>query len=558
MRNIILRLSLLICLVTINPALYAANLAASVDRNPIMVGESFALTVTADFKTNSNNLDHSALLKDFVVGATSVGNNTRIVNGEISQQTTWNINLRQSTAGTYTIPAFELDGVKSAPISVKVIEQPTSGDTQSANEDIKLVTHFNHDNAYVGQQLLYQVKLYIGASLQRAQLQAPSLEGAEISPLGEDADSSEILNGRRYRVITRNYSIRPIKAGQFDLKGSVFRGDISLSQRTSFFNNGRSKPVTLISDSKPFTVSEIPNNFPGQWLVSAHVALEDSWTDTGDYIVGEPITRTITLTAADTTVEQLPEISPDFGPTFNTYPDKKATQQGLNGTTLIAQAIQKTAVIPSEPGNFVIPAFKLPWFDSSTKTTRWATIPAKNITVLPSKQSPIPAPTSSTGSLPEPPPAESKPPTSAGLDNTASTDLLYWQAATVVLLLLLLISLVIIFKQRNAKLIHTPALSNEPVEPLRASLEKALSENNSNAILKLLPLWLSQYHQLDIKQLEAIDPQLADAYQGLAKQRYGNSNDEVDFNKFSSSFAKFCKARKSTPSDTLTSLYPKS
>lgn len=556
MGNMILRLCLLASMLVLAPIINATTLSVSVDRNPIMVGETFTLTVTADFKTSANNLDHSALLKEFVVGSTSVGSNTRIVNGEISQQTTWNITLHQTNAGTYTIPAFEVNGTKSQPIEIKVIKQPTAGTKQGANEDVRLVTTFEHDQAFVGQQLLYQVKLYIGTSLQRAQLQAPSLQGAEITPLGEDSDSSEILDGRRYRVITRNYSIRPTQAGDFELTGSVFRGDISLSQRTSFFNNGRSKPVTIIADSKPFTVAPIPANFPGQWLVSAHVALEDKWSEKDQYIVGEPITRTITLTAADTIVEQLPELTPDFGPSFNTYPDKRTSQQGLNDTTLIAQAVQKFAVIPSQPGQFIIPEVKLAWFNSSTQQIAWASIPAKTISVIAGKQSnaaPIAAPAAAPLEKAQDTVVADQP--LVGKTNEAGA-LVWWQLGCAVLSLLLFVCMAIIIKQRRGPARAAPA---EPQRPpsLQLQLEKALRQEDSNVILKLMPMWLAKYHRIDISQLESVDSALASAYQALAKQQFGNAKVDVDFAMFTKRFSAFCKMRQEKNTAPLSGLYPK-
>jgi len=528
----------------------ATTLNASVDRNPVMVGESFTLTVTANIKTNRNTLDTSALLKDFIVGSTSVGSNTRIVNGEMSQQTSWNISLQHLTAGTYTIPSLGLDGATTQPIIVKIVEQPSAGKTQSDEQEIRLVANFEHNSAYVGQQLLYQVKLYIGASLQRAQLQAPTLEGADITPLGEDADSSEILDGRRYRVITRNYSIVPTKPGQFQLKGSVFRGDISLSQRTSFFNNGRSKPVTLISDSQPFVVHAIPKDFPGDWLVSAHVVLQDEWSEQTQYIVGEPITRTITLTAANTTVEQLPPITPEFGDNLNIYPDKRTTQQGLNGTTMIAQAVQKIAVIPGSAGRFVIPEVKIPWFNSATQQVAWATIAPKTIEVAA-------APSSSTAQPSAPAVKHVNTETTTLPTPTlisASPSLLYWQLATAILSFLLLICTVIIYVQRNATFVAVPKAA--PVtNDLQRRLEQAMAQRNANQILKLLPMWLTKTHQLDLDQLMNINPDLAQTYQLLAQNQFGHQKTAIDYSQLTKQFKSFCNT--GAPSrDSLLKLYP--
>jgi len=513
-----------------------------------MVGESFTLNVVANYSANRNRLDTSPLLSKFIVGSTSVSNNSSYINGKISQMTTWSITLVQQNAGHYTIPALSIDGVSSAPITIKVITQPTAGNTQSDNQDVRLVADFSHDSAYVGQQLLYQVKLYIGASLQRAQLQAPTLEGAQIAPLGEDIDSNEILDGRRYRVITRNYSIKPTQAGQFQLTGSVFRGDINLSGRTSYFNNGRSKPVTLISDSKPFTVRPIPATFPGQWLVSAQVALEDKWSDNTEFTVGEPITRTITLTAANTTPEQLPALDIDAGPHFNIYPDKRTSQQGLKGTTLIAQAVQKIATIPTQPGTFVLPEVKLAWFNSSTGQVEWASIAAKSLEIMPAKDQPqAPVPTVT-------PIVTQQTPNNSTVVPVVSSSLWYWQLATSLLSLALIVCLMYIKKIRQQPVMTVTAPSHKP-SSLRQRLNHAITEGDASQVLMLMPLWLSEQHQIDMLELQARDPQLANAYQLLAKSAYSAQPSTFDFKAFKRLFSAFCNTTRQSH-DSLLNLYP--
>lgn len=556
MRTIKHQLIGIFCLLSLCNSVWAQNiLTASVDRNPVMVGETFTLTVTANNKVDNNQLDTSALLKQFVVGSTSVGSNTRIVNGEMSQQTSWNIRLTQRDAGKYTIPSFELNGARSAPIEVNVIEQPKTGATSTEQQDVKLVVNFGQKNAYVGQQLLYQVKLYIAAPLQRAQLQAPSLTGAEVTALGEDSDSTELLNGKRYRVITRHYNIRPMQPGDFELKGSVFRGDISLSQRTSFFNNGRSKPVTLIGDSQPFKVLPIPTDFPGQWLVSNHVALEDNWNDADAYRVGEPITRTITLTVADATQEQLPDVIASYPDTLKTYPDKKTTQQGLNQTTIVAQSVQKVAIIPSKAGMFIIPEIKLPWFDATSQKVRWATIPEKNINVLPAIDqapttvSPPVAPTATTVQT-------STPTNNIEQQSTSQPDnkLWLWQTACAILLVIALVNGFIIFTLMKKRKIM-PVIPSADIPMVERSLQQAINNKNIGGVCHLFPLWLNQTKQMDLAKLALVAPELAKSYNALIAQRYGNKESNNNVDTFSGYFSEFYSRKDNIVDDKLSGLY---
>ena len=116
----VMRLLCCLLLIAAAPLWAATQLQASVDKNPVLAGEFFILTITADDTINSEQPDTSVLLKDFVVGPTSVGTRTNIINGEISKQTSWSVKLMTRKEGTYTIPAFTVAGVSSKPIELTV------------------------------------------------------------------------------------------------------------------------------------------------------------------------------------------------------------------------------------------------------------------------------------------------------------------------------------------------------------------------------------------------------------------------------------------------------
>ncbi|MGL5360864.1 MAG: BatD family protein, partial [Shewanella sp.] len=188
---------LLLLIGVAQPALAITKMEAAVDRNPVMEGEYFVLNISVDDEVDTGKLDTSALLKDFIVGRTSVSRSTQIMNFDAVRETRWQVLLAPKQAGQLTIPAFSIDGVSSAPIALNVVKtgsQPTQMNTLFI--DAKVST----DEAYVGQLITYKVKLYLAVELQRGVLSAPVIEGAQIKQIGEDRDSSEIVEGRRYRV----------------------------------------------------------------------------------------------------------------------------------------------------------------------------------------------------------------------------------------------------------------------------------------------------------------------------------------------------------------------
>lgn len=117
-KRIILFLSLLILSQT---SLALDNLTASVDKNPVLTGEYFTLSIIAEGKVKGTIPDVSALSNDFVTSPVNTSSRTSIINGSVSSSTTWQMQLVARTPGTYTIPALEVDGETTQPIEIKVV-----------------------------------------------------------------------------------------------------------------------------------------------------------------------------------------------------------------------------------------------------------------------------------------------------------------------------------------------------------------------------------------------------------------------------------------------------
>ena len=103
----LLQSTLIVFLLTLllSTAAYADvnSLEATIDRNPVMLDEAIRLTVTADGSADRDAFDSSPLLKDFVVGRTSVSSQTSIVNFDTKRTTVWTTTLFPRKEGTFTI-----------------------------------------------------------------------------------------------------------------------------------------------------------------------------------------------------------------------------------------------------------------------------------------------------------------------------------------------------------------------------------------------------------------------------------------------------------------------
>jgi hypothetical protein len=378
---VVKRIAILLMLVTSFSSAALTQLKATTDKNPVMVKESFILTVEANDKISTSLLRTDILLKDFVVGNTSASSQTQIVNGQIRHATIWTILLIAKNAGDFTIPAFEIENVRTQPIAIKVIV--ASKQSSQKPKDAFLETLISKDTVYLQSSIEFTTKLYLALEIQRGSLTEPSMENANIRQIGKDQDSSELKNGTRYRVVKRVYSITPQRSGSYKIKPPVFNGELVSGTKRSFFSGyNNAKPISVVGDELEVNVLPIPTQYAGQWLPSEFVALAEEWQpDSGTYTVGDPITRIITLTAVGVSEEQLPEIQVNYPTSVKTYPDQSTLNSAIRNDRLIAQRKDSTAIVPNEAGQLAFEEVKIPWWNTRTNTMEYATLPARTISV---------------------------------------------------------------------------------------------------------------------------------------------------------------------------------
>lgn len=545
------------------PALALTELMATVDRNPVVKGEYFVLNLVADDDLSASALDTSALLKDFMVGRTSVGRSTQIINFNSHKETRWQILLSPKNVGLVTIPQFTINKVDSAPIILTVTSQ---GSARSEVKNLYVETQVSSNEAYVGQLITYKVKLYLALELQRGVLSAPSLEGAQIKQLGEDKDGTEIINGRRLRVIERTYAIIADAPGELVIEGATFSGDVLIeAQRgNGMFGFNESRPMQAQGEKQVITVQPIPESYQGKWFVSDLVLLKETWPDENTELeVGTPITRTVTLIASNTDDTSLPDIEFNAPDGLKIYPEKPQRQTFVRDNQIVSQYSITMAIVPSKAGSFELPEVRVPWWNPHLKRQEVASLPAKSITVG-KNQNPMTVPDVQNFA-----PAASNNP---------------WPWISLIFALLWLITLLMWRKsldQAKHQGPHTPqeVASDEPSPevpatnikarravksgslPIQAELttiEAALKEQHIPLALSLLQAYFSQrmHRSMTLDQISALSDPLGQALNTLQARQYSDSTQDIDIKSFLAEIRQALPDDKQVKKTLLTSLNP--
>lgn len=413
LKRLIALFAALICL--LGPAQALAAFQAFVDRNPVAADESFTLMLKSDENLDSNP-DLSVLKNDFDVLGQSRGSSIQIINGNATQSIQWQIRLVAKRSGQLTIPAINAGGQSTQPI---VLNVTGANEAQAAQQSGELFVEVSAEprTAYVQQQIIYTVRLYRTVNIGNGStLSDPIFPGmdAVVERLGDDRSYQATHDGQAYAVIERRYAVYPQKSGQFTSAPVQFDGEIIEARRGGgvfmfdpFGQNSRHKRAS--SKAIAFAIKPVPPAWSGaQWLPASKLQLAEQWSENPPkFAVGEPITRTLVISAGGLTASQLPVQDNKTIDGFKLYPDQPALKNDKDERGVVGVRTQKIAIMPIRAGYLTLPAIEIKWWNINTGKEEVARLPARNITVLPGGTNQLPA--VSAGVSPGEPPGPGAP-----------------------------------------------------------------------------------------------------------------------------------------------------
>ena len=386
-------LPFLLCLMLFisTPAL-ATVIKAMPDRDPVRMNESFSVVFSSEESVDGDP-DFSPLAEDFEILGQNQGSQISIVNGKMSNKQEWTLTLSPKRTGAIPIPAIAFGSDSSQPGRVSVIDssaaKPSTAGGTSNDEEIKLEVEAVPKNPYVQAQVIYTVRVLLRANLVGADLSEPVAQDALIERLSDDHRYSTTRNGRDYTAIERSFAVFPQKSGLLSLEPMRLTAQVEIPGRSFFARSTRAMQVK--SEGIDLQVRPIPAAFTGKhWLPTTDLKLEESWPQNPPHAkAGEPITRTLSLSAMGVTKGLLPEIGAELqlDPSIKQYPDQPAlTEEKLPSTGISSTRQEKTALIPSKPGKFKMPAIEIPWWNIKTDRMEIARIAELTLNVQPSSE----------------------------------------------------------------------------------------------------------------------------------------------------------------------------
>ncbi len=350
------------------------RIQVTVDRNQVALGDQLYLTIRID--GSPDEPPGLPELPDFRVLSRGERRDIQIVNGRVSNSTSYNYLLIPLRAGGFEIgPATALiDGVehRSRPFTIQVADAEGRNDEQ--DRDLFVTATVSTDRPWRGQQVIYTWRFYSRVPVGQGSIESMDFGGdVAVEDLGDVRQFSTSIDGVQYSVNEVRKALFPQRSGEVTLPQTQLRVEVEEARRPSrrrsvfdefdglFGASGRWATKYLLTEPLTLDVRPLP-------------APPVGWTGlVGDFDIAASLSRRELRVGQSATLEVRvggsgnvqfltePDI-PDL-PAFKIYPDQPDASVDRGGRLLTGRKVFRRALVPLVAGPLDVPPIDLVYFD---------------------------------------------------------------------------------------------------------------------------------------------------------------------------------------------------
>ncbi len=525
-------IGLLLMMMTVDG--YAASLLSKVDRSAVNLGESFELTITFSEQVLFGEPDFSALEKDFNLLSRNQQNKYSNINGHATSFTQWVLMLSPKHTGSLLIPSFTFKGEVSNALEIKASKAKAS--TQVAGAAVFTETVLDKSSVYVQEQALLTLRLYTSVPMSNFTIGELAVPGAQLLKVAESQYQKDI-DGKQYTVVETRYAIFADSSATLEIPAIQYRGVIAdpSSRNSGSLFRQRGKQAFFNSEVKQLQVKPKPsNNTLPHWLPGKGLGLQERWSNTtGDITLGEPLTRTITITGQGLMGSQLPPLQMPGSKSYKLYPDQAQMENNVSENGVLGKRIESIAIVPTQIGSITLPDITVDWWDTEANALRQTVLKGRTLNVLPPSGSTelaedSAAPTVVSGSISTPPQVQQN-------TSTPITDIYFWLlAASNLVLLIVASSFGFLWWRNRPTTALTPTKDTTAVsdKELFREIRMACAVDNYPGLRQAIIDWArvhwQQEHLHSLEQVAELadNDELSAEFKALDARLYSNSDNQ--------------------------------
>ncbi len=338
-----------------------ATLTATADRTIIDSNETLQLLVRLDSQALIGEPDFTVIESDFEILSTSRQQQYSRVNGQTQSYTDWNLLLAPKRTGRLLVPSIKYKKDISNAIEITVRKATAAS---AAGQPVYTETLVDKSELYTQEQLLLTHRLYTSVRLSDLGLDPLQVDDAVVQKVSETQFQKNI-GGKNYQVVEIIYALFPQASGKLQIPALRFFAYETSNSRYGGFSN-RGNRIVRSTDAKTIDVMARPANIDlDNWMPASSISLNQQWSSPLDQLkVGEPLTRTISITAKGLTGAQIMPLSFSESDDYKIYPDQPQLDDNADASGVTGIRRESFALVPNRPGEITLPAVTVRWWNS--------------------------------------------------------------------------------------------------------------------------------------------------------------------------------------------------
>jgi hypothetical protein len=514
--------TLIVTIIALSGSVTQAKVTASLDRDRVAMGDTLRLTIAATDGEEVSSADLRDLQANFTLLQRSTSSNSSWVNGKTSHTKELVISIAPLREGNLQIPGIRVGQLVTNPLAVTV---SSAADMNTGGENVIFEAEVDRSKVYVQSQVILTLRILQAINLDDLSISELKLDSAFVKAL-EQKTFRRNINGRQWLVHEVRYAIFPEQSGTLEIPQQAFSGRMRQQRRSrmDFRNSGalvQRSTLPIAIEVKPRAATFSGND----WLPARQVTLEERWSTPPEQLrAGESATRTIRIMGEGVQGAQLPPVTfpPIEGLKF--YPDQPDISENEVASGLLGARQDSAALVPTRAGSWSIPEIRVPWWDTETEQTRFATLPARTITVA--AADPATGSGSGTGA-----PAMDILTSPATATNVNGGDALPWQILSAISVAGWILTLLYLLWQRGRSAVPaTITNTNSSEKQVFKQVVAVCNSGDAAAARQAIIAWASAHTQKKLVSLEQViavfqNAKLKQALQSLDTSLYSTNQE---------------------------------
>ena len=476
----------------------AYGFTVTVDRQIVPINETIRLEITSTNGDNPDDVNLTLLEEKFTVVKETSQNSISIFNGRTDSIKKRVVIITPQEIGKASIPPLKLNKQQSQAIDITVIKA-TPVPSQMDSQQVMLEAEIDQVSTVVGAQAIYTLRIIYQIQLNNAEISPLSIADADIVAL-DNKNYTRRINGSNFDVTEKRYAIFFNRPGMKTIDGQ------QLTALTTSRNNrllgydpfSRGKELRLKADAVNINVLAKPAGADSSpyWLPSSKLTITSSFdTASLNARVGEPISRSIEITAEGLAAEKLPFTLSSPTDSLNSYAEKPEFVNQTFDRGIAGRRKDTVALIPTIEGKITLPAIEVEWWNTTKHRFEVASIEPQVINVLPAinkvpnRDNAVIPPSSNNQLQPESKLTDNQ------LAGANQKNLNPWMISTLVLALGWLYTYHARANKNTSQLVKTEWALDENIDQLKRELLLACKQNNALKAKQALTAYLTYYKE---------------------------------------------------------------